>query len=626
MSKKTQTPTSSTKTAPKKKTVAKKAPALKAAPDRTAAYAEDVCSGKIIAGPHVRNACRRHLDDLKNGKKRGLFYDAEAAQRVFDFFEKVLRLSDGQFDDRPFFLHPSQAFKLGCLFGWKKKDGTRRFRRAYIEEGKGNGKTPLAAGIGLYGLAADGEAGAQIYAAASNRQQANIMFSDAVKMVRRSPALLSRLQFSGGMGKEYNIAYHPKQSFFKTVSREGGRSGSGYRPHIALCDEVHEQVDRRIIEMLERGFKFRRNPLLLMITNSGTDRNSICFEEHQHAVKVAAGTLTPDDDFAYVGEVIDDTTFSYVCAMDKGDDPLNDPSCWIKANPLLGITITDETLRLAAAQALQLPAKQNNTLRLHFCTWTDADQTWMSRAALEEVLDDFDPRDFAGSRLYIGVDLSATQDLTALGFMIQTGTTEMVGADGKMVTKPTYHAWAEAFTPDATIVERSARDKVPYDVWAKTGKITATSGNLVRMDFLAARIAELQTQYQIPCIAYDAYAFRKNFEPELDAAGVTAPLVEHPQGGKRRAPPTEAQKEAAEREDRVAEGLWMPGSVTELETLILEKRITIATNPATISAFMGAVLEQDAFGNRWFSKRKATMRIDPLVADEAADFKANAAY
>jgi hypothetical protein len=249
-----------------------------------------------------------------------------------------LRLSDGQFDGKPFKLHPSQAFKLGSIFGWKKADGTRRFRTVYIEEGKGNGKSPFAGGVGLYGLTADGEAGAQIYAAAAKKDQAQILFQDACKMVRQAPALNERLKFSGGLGKEFNVAHHKSQSFFRPISKEAGKTGSGPRPHFALCDEVHEHPDRSIMEMLQRGFKFRQNPLLLMITNSGSDRNSVCWEERERAVKVVAGTQTPDEDFTFVGEAWEgsDSVFAYICGLDKDDDPMTDPSCWVKANPLLG--------------------------------------------------------------------------------------------------------------------------------------------------------------------------------------------------------------------------------------------------------------------------------------------------
>ena len=158
----------------------------------------------------------------------------------FEYFETILKLSEGQFEGRSFELHPSQAFILGSLFGWKKADGNRRFRRAYIEMGKGNGKSPMAGGIGLYGMTSDGEAGAQIYAAAAKKEQAGILFADAVKMVKASKALMKRLEFSGGEGREYNIAHHKSGSFFRPVSRDTGRTGSGPRPYFVLADEVHE--------------------------------------------------------------------------------------------------------------------------------------------------------------------------------------------------------------------------------------------------------------------------------------------------------------------------------------------------------------------------------------------------
>ncbi len=226
--------------------------------DAVTAYAEAVVSGDIVAGPHVRDACGRHLDDLENAPGRGFYFDAEAAERFFRFCRTVLRLSEGQFDGSPFELEPSQKFICGSIFGWKRKrDGHRRFRRAYIEQGKGNGKSPMVGGIGLYGLVADGEAGAQIYAAGATKEQAGILFRDAVSMVDQSPSLDAKIRRSGGPGREYNLAHMKSGSFFRPVSRETKKTGSGPRPHFALCDEVHEHPDGGVIEILERGFKFR---------------------------------------------------------------------------------------------------------------------------------------------------------------------------------------------------------------------------------------------------------------------------------------------------------------------------------------------------------------------------------
>ena len=450
--------------------------------------------------------------------------------RAIKFFPVVLCLNGGQFEGRPFDLHPSQAFRIGSLFGWKKADGTRRFRRFYDEEGKGNGKSPLLAGIGLYCLLSDGEAQAEVYAAGSKKDQAMVLFRDAVAMVDQSPALSARLTKSGG-NPVWNLADLRTGSFFRPISSDEGQSGP--RPSCALCDEVHEHRDARTVELLERGFKWRRQPLLVMATNSGTDRNSVCWQEHEHAVRVAAGTRTPDGDFAYVGEIIDDETLLFVCALDADDDPLVDPACWIKANPLLGVTVTENYLAGVVRQAKAIPGKLNGILRLHFCQWSDAAESWMSRAALEAVLADIDPLDLSGEDAFAGLDLSGSQDLTALAVVVPTGMVDVPRDDGTVARLPTFDAWIEAWTPRDTMAERALRDQQPYDIWADQGHLRAEAGKTIRLDFVAARIGEVAAEYRVRVLAYDRYSYRK-LEDELDAQGLTLPQIEHPQGGRRR--------------------------------------------------------------------------------------------
>lgn len=564
--------------------------------DVTTAWAADVVAGRVVAGPHVRNACRRHLDDLQRGPARGLTWDTEAANKAIRFFPSVLRLNGGQFEGRPFTLHPSQAFRIGSLFGWKRQDGSRRFRRFYDEEAKGNGKSPLLAGIGMWCLLADGEDRAEVYAAASKKDQAMVLFRDAVAMFQQSPAIAARLTPSGG-NPVWNLADLARGSFFRPISSDDGQSGP--RPSCALCDEVHEHRNGTMIEMLERGFKWRRQPILVMATNSGSDRQSVCWQEHQHAVRVAAGTRDPDEAFTYVGEPIDDDTFAFVCSLDPGDDPLEDQSCWVKANPLLGVTVQEDYLAGVVRQAKAIPGKLNNILRLHFCVWTDADTAWMARPTLEACLADFDPAEHSSERVFVGVDLSATQDLTAMAFVIPTGFVDMPREDGSTARLPTFDAWVEAWTPRDTLAERALRDSAPYDVWAADGWLNAVPGRMVRFDFVAARLAEVSGEFDIQAVAYDRYGFKRHFEPVLDEQGLTLPIVEHPQGGK---------KKGAE------SGLWMPGSKTTLEGALLDRRIRLRRSPVLVSAMMSAVIEEDPFGNSWFSKRKATNRIDALVA------------
>lgn len=586
--------------------------------DRATVYAESVVSGKIVAGPHVRNACRRHLDDLK---RTDIAFDADAAAKAIRFFEERLKLSEGQFEGKPFKSAPAQDFIIGSLFGWKRQGGLRRFRRAYIEQGKGNGKSPLAGGIGLYGLTADGEAGAEVYSAGATKEQAGILFRDAVKMVDKSPDLDKRLRRSGGPGKEYNLAYLAKGSFFRPVSRETKKTGSGPRPHFVLIDELHEHPDGGTIEMLERGFKFRRQPLLVMITNSGSDRGSVCWDEHSNAIRVAAGNRdAKDEDPHYLGEVLSieaDATFSYVCALDAGDDPLTDPSCWVKANPLLGVTITEEYLAGVVAQAKDIPAKLNNILRLHFCVWTEAETAWMTRAALEPCIADFDTREHAGKPIWLGIDLSQRRDITALAVAVRTGEVQVEAErDGHIqkVMKPTFDAWIEAWTPGDTLAARERADNRPYSLWVRNEQLHAPKGENIRYDHVAQAVAEYVNDFKVNLIAYDRYAYKASFEPECNALGIVAEFVEHPQGGTRKGKPTEAMIRAAKAAGREPEGLWMPASVRELEDAIVERRIRIKRNEVAISAIMSAVTDRDRWGNYWLAKERSTNKIDAAIA------------
>jgi phage terminase large subunit-like protein len=548
--------------------------------DAATKYALDVVAGRQIAGPHVRNACKRHLNDLDTADARGLEWDLTAVTRALGFFPDVLRLNGGQFEGKPFVLHPAQAFKVGSIFGWKwRATGLRRFRRAFIEEGKGNGKSPLAAGIGLYALVADDEPRAEIYAAATKKDQAMILFRDAVAMVKQSSALRQRLQFSGGAGKEWNIAHLDSGSWFRALSSDDGQSGP--RPHVGLCDEVHEAKSGHTIEMIERGFKFREQPLLLMITNSGTDRKSVCWEEHCHAILVAAGDKE------------DDTSFSYVCALDEGDDPLDPikgPECWAKANPLLGTILTEEYLAGVAKQARDMLGKRNNILRLHFCVWTDADSAWMKRETWEAAEDpEMCIEDFAGQRAWFGLDLGATKDMTGLAMLFDDGQTE----EGL----PKFALFARGFMPEEGLAERAKEDQAPYDLWAELGWIVTTPGAVVRLDWVAQRLINFAIDGDLQQLAFDMWLF-KRFAEELDAMGVELPLAEHPQGYSRRRD----------------SNLFMPDSVNKFEELLLDGRLRVEPNPALRSAVMSARFEESPAGLRRFSKSKAAARIDLAVA------------
>ncbi|NIA00102.1 terminase large subunit, partial [Massilia sp. CCM 8734] len=242
--------------------------------DAVTEYAQSVVDGVRVAGPDVRAQCARHLADLAEGAKRGLVWNLAESNKAQRFYRNVLKLNGGDFEGVPFELLPWQKFVVGSLFGWHGDDGYRRFRVAYVETAKGSGKSPLAAGIGMKGLVADGEPRAEIYSAATKKDQAMILFRDAVAMCDQSPELTKRITKSGTGEKAWNMAYLAQGAFFRPISSDDGQSGP--RPHIALVDELHEHRTNTVVEMLRAGTKSRRQAMIFMITNAGSGRNGPC--------------------------------------------------------------------------------------------------------------------------------------------------------------------------------------------------------------------------------------------------------------------------------------------------------------------------------------------------------------
>lgn len=453
-------------------------------------------AGRIVAGPLVRMACERHLRDRRGGKKRGLVFDESAATRIIDFFEKFLRLPDVLDEDgtpRPFLLSPWQAFICGSLFGWKRANGYRRFRYAYIETGKGSGKSPLAAGMGLYGLLMDGEAAAEIYAAAVTLKQAKVLFQDAERMVEVSPELKKRIFASVN-----NLAYQKTMSFFRPVSSEH-RALDGPRPHMGFLDEVHEHPTPLVITKIRAGAKGRKQPLFVEITNSGYDRTSICFQHHEQARRVLEGTIEGD------------SLFAYVCTLDEGDDPLVDRTCWPKTNPGLGVTIQEDYLEEQVAIAKAVPAEMNTVLRLNFCVWTQTHsrffdmQDW--HACNATVSDD----ELVGAPCYAALDLGESDDLSAFARV-------WLLDDGRVVARMRY------WTPESALERFPNR---PYAEWRRAGALEVTEGNITDFDQVEQAVGEDCLRDGVIECRYDK-RFAQQMALHLQGLGIN--MVDQPQG------------------------------------------------------------------------------------------------
>ncbi len=536
--------------------------------DPVSYYAKSVCDGEIIAGPHVRAACNRHLRDLETGHERGLVWDLEAARYAIGFFPAVLRLNGGKFEGKPFELGLWQGFIVGSLHGWKwQATGLRRFQIVYIETAKGSGKSPLAAGLGLFGMIADGESRAEIYAAATKKDQAMILFRDAVAMVDQSPDLDLCIARSGSRGKEWNLAYHETDSFFRPIAADDGQSGP--RPHIGLCDEVHEHKSGVVIEMLRAGFKFREQPMLLMITNSGTDRKSVCWEYHQFGGEVCAGARE------------DDTFFAYICALDDGDDPFTDETCWIKANPSLGVTIQEKYLRDQVTQARGMPAKESLVKRLNFCIWTEAVSPWIGYEQWRNAgADPIELEELYGRTCYGGLDLSSTTDLTSLVLAFEPTEDD-----------PYWRLLPYFWLPEIGLAEKAEKDRVSYPVWRAEGHIETTPGGAISKSFVLHRLVQIFHYFNVAALAYDRWHIQ-DFKQMAEDEGITLPpMVDYGQGFKDMAP-----------------------AVNQLETLLVNDQLRHNNNPCFTWNAANAVLVSDPAGNRKITKEKATGRVDGMVA------------
>jgi phage terminase large subunit-like protein len=488
------------------------------------AYARDVVAGRAVVGRLVRLACERHLRDLKEGPARGLRWDAEAALRTLAFFALLRLPADGEMDGKPFKLEAFQAFIVGSVFGWKGADGFRRFRTAYVEQGKGNGKTPLAAGVGVFGLVADREAGAEIYATAVTREQASILFRDAKRIVEASPALRGRLEV--GL---HNIAFHATDSFFRPLSSEH-RGLDGKRPHIALVDEVHEHPTPMVVDKIRAGTKARRQALIFEITNSGYDRTSVCFHHREYSRKVLEGQLE------------DDSWFAYVCTLDpcaahaeagKGQpvdgcpdcDDWRDPAVWEKANPGIDAILPRKYLQEQVREAVGMPSKEGIVKRLNFCLWTENITSWLPAALWSRGAAPVLEEDVRGRPCWGGLDLASKLDLAALVLCFREDLSEPAAPEGEAPAGPKTHAVYRLrpyfWIPADRAAEREHKDRVPYAVWARQGSVFLTPGNVIDFREIVRFIQdELFPKYQIQDIRFDPWNATQA-AVELGTFGVT---------------------------------------------------------------------------------------------------------
>ena len=484
-------------------------------------------------------------------------FDAQAARRAVAFFAECLTFTAGEWRGRPFDLRPWQQAIVGNLFGWKRPDGTRRYREAFIYVPRKCGKSEMAGGLGCLLAFADNEPAAHVYCAAADREQARLVFSAAKTMVLAEPELARR-------GKIYtnSVTVESTGSVLKVVSAEA-YTKHGVNAHGVIIDELHAIPDRELVDVLTTSTGARRQPLIIYITTADYDRESICNEKYDYACKVRDG-------------VIDDPAFLPVIYEASREDDWTDPAVWRKANPNLGVSISVEYLERECQRARETPTYENTFKRLHLNVQTQQDVRWLSLEAWDAC--DNTPIDLAALAdrdCWAGLDLSTTTDVSALVLLF-------LDDDGGATVVPRF------WIPSDNARKRERRDRVPYETWARLGLIEMTPGNVIDYDRIRARINELGRHLPIREIAIDPW---NATQLSIQLQGDGFEVVTFGQGFRD-----------------------MSGPTKEWEKLVVSGKLRHGGHPVLRWMASNVSVDSDAAGNLKPSKKKSTERIDGIVA------------
>jgi len=541
------------------------------------AYIAGVLSGEIVACKYVKQAVQRHVHDLATGEKRGLWFDEEDAKLHLQF-TRMLRHSKGEWAGQPLMDEPWQAFIEWCIFGWKKKaDGTRRFNTAFVSVARKNGKSTRGAAVGIKLTAADGEPAAEVYSAATKRDQAKIVHNEAKRMVRKSPCLSSVMKVMR------DVLHVPAtESTYQPLGADAD-STDGLNLSGAIIDEVHAHKTRDLWDVLETATGSRRNPLMFAITTAGDagDQESIYAELKDWTVKVLSGVVE------------DDSWFGIIYTLDEEDD-WTDETVWIKANPNLGVSVKLDDLRRKCRKAMQTPDAVANFRRKHCNQETTRSNPWMPtedgtpwhacsggdfygpNGITEETIGRW-----RGREVYVGCDLSSISDLTAMGFASFN--------DDEQV-----EALVQAWCPRENAVGRQRDKRVPYLTWAEEGLLTLTQGNSVDYRELRAflRNARDEWGWNLIRIVSDPSNARHFLTELVEEDGFDHEMVD----------------EHLQTTDKMNDPIGLT------EKLILDNQLRHGGHKVLRWCVSNAITYSDTGGRRRFDKKAIREKIDLCVA------------
>ena len=433
-------------------------------------YCEDVLTGKILACEYVKMACERQVKDLKR-KKFSFTYEPNRGAKVCGFVELLPHIK-GALAGQPIKLEPWQVFIIMTVFSWVKEDGSRRFRRVYIEVPRGNGKSALSSAIGLYMLTADNEGGAEVYSFATTRDQAKIVFGDAQQMARKSNGL--RAHFGVDVNA-HNIFVTKTASKFEALSAEGSTL-DGLNTHFACIDELHAHKTRAVYDVVETSIGKRLQSLLWVITTAGSNRSGICYEVRSFVSKVLKGVTE------------DESQFGIIYGLDKDDDWTTEDAL-IKANPNWGVSVMPDILSSLQAKAMAMASAANNFRTKHLNEWVNADVSWMDMRKWDDCANPaLDIQDFEGEEAYIALDLASKTDIAAkINLFVRDGD---------------YYAFGDYYLPRET-VEKGENSQ--YSGWESLGLLTVTDGAIIDFQVIEDKILNDCKRFEVIELPYDPF-------------------------------------------------------------------------------------------------------------------------
>lgn len=513
-------------------------------------YVEDVLNGKIVVGELIKLACQRFKDDLQ---RQDIYFNESVVDKAINFIG-TLKHFMGKSSGKHFKLENWQQFIIANIVGWYWKDGnTRRFTSSYIEVSRKNGKTALAAALCLYYLIADGEDGAEVDLAANSKEQAKIAFEFCSNFSRQ-------LDPKGKYLKPYrdNVQFALNNSKLKVFAADDSKL-DGFNASFGLIDEYHAAKNSKVRDVIKSSMGMRNNPHLCTITTAGFDKTLPCYKLRSTSIEILNKLKT------------DDSMFIAIYSLDDKDD-WTDKDNWVKCTPNLNVTVTSKYIKEQVQSAINNPSEEVGVKTKTLNLWCDVADVWLPESYIIKASKDIHLEDFRDCECYIGVDLSATSDLTAVSYLIEKDNI--------------YYFKTDYYLPESALVDKP--DRETYKLWKQQGLITITAGNVTDYDYITNDIVAASNILNIQKIGYDKW---NATQWAIHATEIGLPLEEYPQTMGNFNRPTK-----------------------ELERLILSGNTVIDNNEITRWCFRNVELKSDYNGNVKPNKGIKSKKIDGVIA------------